>query len=97
MFWLPSRISLYDKHSLQCPLSIGSAWGWRKGDLGPTLFEPLLYINSDVLRQLTLSRITLSGKEIHNLFGDFFISLLQEINETLSVSKKEIATTDKLM
>lgn len=89
-----SRINLYDKNPLEYPLSIRSAWGWRKGDLGPILFEPLVYINSDVLRHLMLSGIKLSGKEINNLFLDFFIGLFQEINETLFVPKQEIATTD---
>lgn len=51
-------------------------------------------INSVVLRQPMLSRIKLSGKEIHNLFRDFLIGSLQEINETLFVPKQEIVTTD---
>lgn len=75
-------------YSILCPLEVHGA------DLGLILFEPVVYVNSDVLRQLTLSRIKLSGKEIHNFFLDFFIGLLQEIKETLFVSKQEIVTTD---
>lgn len=83
VFIISSGINLYDKHCIQYPLSLGSAWGWKNGELGLMLFVPHMYVNSDVLRNLRLGRIKLFAKEINTLFLDFFIDLLQEINEIL--------------